>query len=88
MENDNWMDAPNRQAIIDILVQNTLVKDRSLYDTMVSVGFNPNGYPNVNSILEDQDHYVQRGFLSSKSDPAQFVDLQYVESALSQLGRR
>jgi ABC-type nitrate/sulfonate/bicarbonate transport system substrate-binding protein len=85
---DEYVNGGNRQAIVDILVQNTLVKDRSLYDTMVSVGFNPNGYPNVNSILEDQDHYVQRGFLNSKSDPGKFVDLQYVESALTQLGRR
>ena len=76
----------NKPAVVDILVQYTPVKDRSLYDKMVLSGLNPNGYINLDNLRADLDWYAARGLVPGGMDLSTIVDHQYVDYALQRLG--
>jgi ABC-type nitrate/sulfonate/bicarbonate transport system substrate-binding protein len=81
----------DRAAVVDLLVDRLPVKDRGLYDRMLTDGtllyINPDGYAGVESIAWDQDWLVQQGLAHTKLDLGRVVDHQFVEYALARLGR-
>jgi NitT/TauT family transport system substrate-binding protein len=76
-----------RDEIIDILVRNTQLKDRALYDQMGLSYLNPDCYLNLDTMAADVDWYFEHGYIAPKPDVAQFVDRSYCDYALQQLGR-
>lgn len=80
-------DKKARDEIIPILVKNTTVKDPAIWDKMVPQGVNPDGYFNVKSIEFDQEWYLKQGMIKQKLDINSIVDLQFVDYAVSQLGK-
>jgi len=79
-------DATKRKDVIDILVQNTTVKDVALYDKMVMPGIDPNGKVNVESIAEEQEYFLKKGAQKNKQDLTKVVDTQYADWAVRKLG--
>jgi NitT/TauT family transport system substrate-binding protein len=54
---------------------------------MAPVGLNPDGRINVESLIEDQQFYVEQGTVPTPIDMRQIVDDSYVDAALAVLGR-
>ena len=85
---DAFSSGARRDEVIDILIKHTPVKDRALYATMLPVGFEPNGRVNVDYLRGEQELYRREGLLTDPIDVATMVDHQYVDYAVSRLGRR
>lgn len=78
----------DKEAIIDILIQHSPVKDRTVYYTMVPAGFERNGRINVDFLRAEQEIYAREGLLTDPVDVATLVDHQYVDDAVARLGRQ
>ena len=85
-----WGEAFNNHRgfdeIVDILTRTTSVKDKALYDKIVSASVDPNGRLNVPSLVEAQDWFAAHGYIPQKVDVAALIDYQFVDYAVSVLG--
>ncbi len=68
------------------MIKNTSVKDAALYDRMVMPGTNPDGYVNIDSLIADQDYYIEAGLQKEKINMADLVDQSFAQAAVKQLG--
>jgi NitT/TauT family transport system substrate-binding protein len=84
--NDAFVKQQGRDAVIDILVKHTPVKNRAQYDAMVPAGLRPDGRVNVETIKADQDWYFAAGQQGEKVDVDAIVDHSYVDNAVRVLG--
>lgn len=84
---DAFLKNKNKAEIISILTKTTDAKEASLYDLMAVMGIDPNGYVDVPSLSADQDWYFDRKLMERKVDLKQVVDMQYVDYAVSRLGK-
>lgn len=85
---DSQKPGGDKEAVIDILTKYTPVKNRKLYKRMAPIGFNPNGRVDVNSVKADQDWYMELGIQKTAVDLNIAIDNQYVDYAVSQLGKK
>jgi len=76
-----------REDVIRVLIAHTTVKDRDLYDKIILSGVGANGYLNVDSLRDDQQWFFDHGYLPQMVDLNTLVDHQFVDYALSVLGR-
>jgi NitT/TauT family transport system substrate-binding protein len=76
-----------RAEVIAILVNNTAVKDPTLYDLMGAAYMNPDCSLNGEAMAWDLDWYVANGYVPQKPDLARALDNGYCEYAVQQLGR-
>ena len=67
---------------VTILTKWTSVKDRTVYETMIPAGLDPDGKLNVESVKADVKYYLSQGYLKSPPDLAKFVDTSIVDDAL------
>lgn len=79
-------DDRERDAVREILIRSSPVKDRAVYRQVVAPYVDPNGRLNVATLVEAQDWFAARGYLNHKADLATLVDAQFVEHALGVLG--
>jgi NitT/TauT family transport system substrate-binding protein len=77
----------DKEFVIKSLISHTTVKDRALYDKMGLPGLNPDGLPNEKDIAAQQDFFYARGYQKEKLDLKPILDHQFVDYALSQLGK-
>lgn len=73
--------------IISILTKTTDVKDAATFEKMATIGVDPDGRVNTQSISADQDWYFAKGLLQQKVDMTKVIDNKYVEYALERLGK-
>ncbi|MCL6613703.1 MAG: hypothetical protein K6U03_03625 [Firmicutes bacterium] len=59
----------------------------AIIEAMAPIGLHPDGRVNIESLLEDQRFYVEKGTVPTPIDMYQLVDHSYVEAALRVLGR-
>ncbi|ADL08353.1 ABC transporter substrate-binding protein [Thermosediminibacter oceani] len=85
--NDAFFKNINKDEIVSILAEYSVVKDRALYDKMFPVGLNPDGYVKMKGIRMDLDWYSKRGLLKGELKAEDVVDNSYVDYALSVLGK-
>ncbi|TYP50892.1 ABC transporter substrate-binding protein [Thermosediminibacter litoriperuensis] len=85
--NDAFFKNINKDEIISILAEYSVVKDKALYDKMFPVGLNPDGYVKMKGIQMDLEWYRKRGLLKGELKAEDVVDNSYVDYALSVLGR-
>jgi NitT/TauT family transport system substrate-binding protein len=83
---DAMYGAKNRAEIVDILVRNTRVKDRALYDRMHWGHIDPNGVVGRESIREQQEWWLRQGSVTRRVDVDDLVDERFVRYAVEQLG--
>jgi NitT/TauT family transport system substrate-binding protein len=76
----------DREEIIAILLRDTALKDRALYDTMPWVAINPNGRVSVEAITAAQDWFAANGYVPRKIDLGQVIDHQFADYAVRELG--
>ncbi|SRR5579885_352152 len=72
--------------IVPILIDHTTVKDRALFEKAIPSGLRGDPIPNIQSIIEDQEWYLAKGFQSQRVNVLDFVDTSFVEQAIRELG--
>jgi NitT/TauT family transport system substrate-binding protein len=77
---------PNRAEMIDLLIRNTRLKDRAIYDKMHWGYIDPNGLILKDSLQNQIDWYAQQGMVTRKIDVNSIVDDRYVKYAIDKLG--
>lgn len=85
---DSQKPGGDKEAVINILAKYTPVKNRKLYKRMAPIGFNPNGRVDANSVKADQDWFLKLGIQKKAVDLKIAIDNQYVDHAVSILGKR
>jgi hypothetical protein len=55
---------------------------------MAPTGFDPNGRLEMQSLEADQDWFMQLGLEPQRADLSKIIDYQYLDYAVSRLGRR
>jgi NitT/TauT family transport system substrate-binding protein len=78
----------DRDAINAILAKRTAVKDPALYAKMAPTGFDPDGRLEMQSLEADQDWFMKLGLQKERTDLSKIVDYEYVDYAVSRLGKR
>jgi len=85
--NDAFFKNINKDEIISILAEYSVVKEKELYEKMYPVGFNPDGFVRMKGIQMDLDWYKQRDLLKGELEAEDVVDNSYAEYAVEILGR-
>jgi NitT/TauT family transport system substrate-binding protein len=67
---------------VSILSKWTSVKDRSVYESMIPAGLDPDGKLNMDSVKADVKYYLSQGYLKREPALERFVDTTIVEDAL------
>ena len=75
-----------KAEVVASIAKHSTVKNRATVEAMAPVGLNPDGRINVDSLIEDQRFYVEKGIVTTPIDVRQIVDDSYVEAALQVLG--
>jgi hypothetical protein len=75
-----------RAEVVATIAKYSTVKNPATVDAMAPVGLHPDGRINLESLIEDQQFYVEKGTVPAPIDLRQIVDDSYVESALAVLG--
>jgi len=76
----------DRDAVIEIMMKYTAVKDRALYDEMVWPSFEVNGRVSAASLSAEQAYYQQLGMVPQPVAMDRVIDEQYVRAAVDKLG--
>jgi NitT/TauT family transport system substrate-binding protein len=74
------------KEVIDIMVQDSNLKNRDIYSKVVPNGLNPDGKVNMSSLQKDHQFFKEQGFLEGTSSVAQMVDNSFADNALKVLG--
>jgi NitT/TauT family transport system substrate-binding protein len=74
-----------RPAIAAAIAKYSTVKDPRIVEAMVPVGLHSDGHVNVDSLIEDQQFYVEKATVATPIDLDKLVDRNYVDTALAQL---
>ena len=74
-------------AAIALMMQQTDMRDPSMWKEMRLPVINPDGYVSIDSMNLGQDYYLKSGEQKQRADMAQAVDHSYVEAALQRIGR-
>ena len=77
---------PNRDEMIGYFLQYSPVKDRSVFADTRWQDVNPDGRIMIDSLLDQQDFYIRRGYLKEKQPASALVDEGPVLRALEKLG--
>jgi NitT/TauT family transport system substrate-binding protein len=85
---DAFTSGVDKEAVIDILLKHSTVKDRAVYYTMPPVGFDPNGRINGDYLRAEQELYAREGLLTDPANVDTLVDPQYADYAVARLGAR
>lgn len=84
--NDAMFKNKDREAVIQILTEHTLVKTRATYDGMVMPGINPDGEVNVDSIVAMTEDLKTAGDIKADTRADQVIDMSFVRNAQRVLG--
>jgi NitT/TauT family transport system substrate-binding protein len=76
----------DREGVIAILQQNTIMKDRGLFDIVPWGYMSPDGRVSAQAISDAQDWFVAHGYVPRTVDVPGLIDTQFADSAVAQLG--
>ena len=75
-------------TILDILVASTPIKDKHIYQQMISNAVDPNGRMNVTSLADDLEFFKKQGLITDpRMTVARAVDTTFVDTAVRTLPR-
>ena len=76
----------NKQQTIDSLKKHIKVQDDAVWNNMIPIGLNPDGFINKQSLANDINWYKEHGYINTVPDIDRVVDHSYVENALKEIG--
>lgn len=85
--NDAFFKDINKDEIIPILAEYSVVTDKELYEKMFPVGLNPDGFVRMKGVQMDLDWYKERGLLKGDLNAEDVVDNSFAEYAVKVLGK-
>lgn len=83
---DAFVKNKGKAEMVALLAKYSTVKDLSLYDKMVMPGFDPDGRINADSLIKQQEFFVQNGGVKDRADLKKVIDNQFVDYAVQKLG--
>jgi NitT/TauT family transport system substrate-binding protein len=83
---DAFFYGKNQEAVIDVLVKNTPIKDRELYRKMRPGWIDPNGRVNMSNVISDARLLVQAGVMPEVPNLDNAYLAKYADYAVSYLG--
>ncbi|MDH5727438.1 MAG: ABC transporter substrate-binding protein [Gammaproteobacteria bacterium] len=84
--NDAFENNINKEAIIDILLKHTKVKDRATYDKVANVGLNPDAMLNIETMRADAQWLYQKRYIKNPADVDNIAELRFINYARKVLG--
>ena len=84
--NDAFFKNLNKEEMISILAEYSVVKEKELYEKMFPVGLNPDGFVRMKGVQMDLDWYIQRGLFKGELKAEDVVDNRFAEYAVKVLG--
>ena len=72
--------------VVPILIEHTTVKDMSLFQKAIPSGLRSDAMPNVQSVKDDLDYFIQKGKVKPAFDINKYWDLSFIEQANKDLG--
>ncbi|HLH21746.1 MAG TPA: ABC transporter substrate-binding protein [Chloroflexota bacterium] len=85
---DAFDEGKDQDAVIAILTKYTNIKDPAVFKKIVVPAIDPNGEMIVQTVKEQQQWYVDHGFVPTPVDVDEYFDPSYAEYAVSVIGRR
>jgi len=85
--NDAFVKKQGRDAVIEVLIKRTSLKERPLYEKMGLPGLNPDGEVFFDDLVAQQQWFMENGYQEKEVDMKGVVDSQYVDYAISRLGK-
>lgn len=83
---DAYHHGPDRAQAIDTLVQNHVMEDRALLDSMKWQARDPNGKVSLAALADIQDFFFRQGKLAKKAPEDRLLDPSYAEEAAAKFG--
>lgn len=77
---------PNRQEVVDRAARMGPIKDKGFIEKYPWPGRNMNGEPNMPSVLDIQNYYIQTGVVKTAASADRIFDRQYIDHANRELG--
>jgi NitT/TauT family transport system substrate-binding protein len=77
---------PARAEVVDLLVRNTRLKDKALYDRMEISIVDPNGRLSKESLRDQQEWHAKNGSIPKRANIDEIVDERWLRQALGRLG--
>lgn len=85
--NDAFFKNKGKAEVVAIFAKYTAVKDVPLYDRMDPAVLSPDGQLLLKDLMDQQDWYLSKGYMTEKVGLQDLVDTQYVEYASGRLGK-
>jgi NitT/TauT family transport system substrate-binding protein len=80
-------DGPGSEAVIDLIMKTTGLKDRDIFKSMIPNGISPDGAVNQDSLAEDLRFFVAEGLIEKPVKVGDVLDMSFVNNAVGKLGR-
>jgi NitT/TauT family transport system substrate-binding protein len=77
---------PARAEVVDLLIRNTRLKEKALYDRMEISIVDPNGRMSKESLRDQQEWHARNGSVPRRANIEEMVDERWVREALARLG--
>ncbi|MBI2954084.1 MAG: ABC transporter substrate-binding protein [Chloroflexi bacterium] len=77
----------DRQEMLAILMKYTGIKDATLFDEVVLPDFEPNGVINTKLVGDDLQYYKDKNLIQGNVNLDDLFDTQYLDYAISRLGK-
>ncbi|HWP28637.1 MAG TPA: ABC transporter substrate-binding protein [Chloroflexota bacterium] len=84
--NDAFVRQRNTDEVIAILAKHGTVKDPTMYRRMVAPSLHPDGLLNLDSLRQEYDWYLERGYIKNRLDLLSIIDDRFRQAAVAQLG--
>lgn len=84
--NDAFFKGKDKEAIVDIMVKHTALKDPALWERVFVTGLDPNGSMFTDDIKKQYETYKANGAIRGSIDFTKAVDTSLAERAVKQLG--
>jgi ABC-type nitrate/sulfonate/bicarbonate transport system substrate-binding protein len=84
--NDAFRRHQGREEMIQILMDWTGLRERSIYDRMAPAGLHVDGCPNPESIRRDYEWWLAHGHVQAPVDLGKVIDMSFCEHARRVLG--
>lgn len=79
-------DGPGANEIIALIMKDTGISDRKLFNDMIPNGISPDGKVNMKSLDEDLKFFQSQGQIEKPVASSEVVDLSFAENAVKKLG--
>ena len=75
------------QEIIEMLKKYIKIEDQRIWESMIPIGLNPNGYIRDKKLFDDIKWYKTQGYIQKLPDFKTVIDHSYIDDALKNIGK-